>query len=108
MLHKVSAADRHIRDPECAHHAASFDVEMPSAAELGVITHFGNYVRSGVGSSGVVGCVKLNTQGGIERKGEDNFAGAHKLLRVLNAEAPCEFISRMPDRAELTGAGVGH
>src|SRR5258708_20292166 len=96
MMHERRAADGYIRDPECAHDAGCFKVEMPASAELGVIAHFGKDVRSGVGHRGLVCRLKLWTQSGIEGKGVDNFAGAHNLIRVLNAFAPSDFVSSIP------------
>src|SRR5882724_3241788 len=108
MMRERCSADRYIRNSEGTHEASEFYVEVPSSTELGVIAHFRKDVRSCVRHRSLVSSLQLRSQSGIEGKGEDNFTGAHNLVRVLYADAPGELISRMPNRAELTGAGMGH
>src|SRR5262249_5595672 len=61
-----------------------------------------------VGRTNVVLSVKLRAKLRVEGERENDFSGAHVLLRVLNAKAPGEIGIGVPSRNERSGAGVVH
>src|SRR5258708_1872941 len=62
---------------------------MPAAGDVVVVVgNLGKHVRCNVGRAGVVSRVKLNAQGRVKDKGEYDFPGAYKLLRILDLSGP--------------------
>src|SRR6267142_5259120 len=59
-----------------------------------------------VWSTVVVVGIKLRSQRRVEGEREDDFAGAHELLRVLQRDAPLEVIAEVVYGAELSRASI--
>src|SRR6476646_5739077 len=63
-------------------------------------------IRKDVWSTVVVVGIKLRSQRCVEGEREDDFAGTHELLRVLQRDAPLEVIAEVVYGAELSRARI--
>src|SRR5260221_8336305 len=100
MGSEFSPADWHIGDFDGSEEPASLQMHV-LPVHIVVPGKFGMDVRECIWHRGLVGSVKLGSQSRVEGKWEDNFPGAHKLVRVLYGYAPLELVSEMVDGPEL-------
>src|SRR5258708_12392813 len=83
VMNKGRAPNRDICDLHRGQQAAQLKVEVLAVAKVVVVADLGNEIRIRVGNSGLVGCIELNAQSGVELEWENNFAAPHNMIGVF-------------------------